>query len=235
MLPSADVWGVNTFREPTGRLAVGPVRRWVQGKPTLAAPSPDGTLVAPTRAQNVSYRLGVIFRATVVLATLAVGMTLASWFILATTALSTPNINGTIWTVQRSAWVQGEAPKNAVLVAGSHEVTRDMWGRVTEFFSGIDGASIYQVVATPLQNVYTTPANELVVDDVKTGLTLKAPVAPTALSEAYLGVCIQGTCGNPGEPVELPVENVVGKVMGGLSLTGWQQPPTLAGSGGKSD
>jgi hypothetical protein len=229
------VEGVNTFREPTGRLAVGPVRRWVRGKPNLAAPSPDGIIVAPTTAQNVSYRLGVILRAAVVLGTLAVGMTLASWFILATTALSTPNINGTFWTVQRAAWVQGEAPRDSVVVAGDNEVTRDMWGRVDEFFSGIDGANIYQIVATPMQNVYTTPANELVVDGTKTGLTLKAPVAPTALSEAYLGVCVKGSCGKPGTPVELPVTHVVGKVLGGLGLNGWKSAPAFTGSGGNGE
>jgi hypothetical protein len=225
------VGGVNTFHEPTGRLAVGPVRRWVQGKPRLVAPSPDGTVTPVTKNEDLSYRVGVIFRAAVVLGTLAISMLLASWFILASTVLSTPNIGGTFWSVQRAAWVQGEAPNGSVVVAGSGDVTHDLLGRVGEFFGGIDGASIYQIAATPHQDIYTTPAGDLMVDGKKTGFALATPVAPRTLNAAYLGVCVQGPCGKPGTPVELPVAHVVGKVMGGLGLTGWHSAPTFSGSG----
>lgn len=226
---------MNTFHEPTGRLAVGPVRRWVQGKPRLVAPAADGTPTLAAKNDDLSYRVGVIFRATVVLGTLAISMLLASWFILATTVLSTPSINGTIWSVQRAAWVQGEAPTGSVAMAGSNEVTRDLLGRVGEFFVGVDQAAIYEIAATPQQSIYTNPAGDLVVDGQKTGLVITTPVAPRTLNAAYLGICVQGPCGKPGTPVELPVAHVVGKVMGGLSLTGWQSAPTVSGSGGSGE
>lgn len=231
----ADDHHVNETRPQAGRLSAGPIRRWVRGKPRLAATS-TGTLSAVTvdakPANSFTYNIGVLSRALVVLVGFTVAIAAATWFILVTTVLATANVNGTVWVVQRSAWVQGQAPVGSTALVNSSTVPTDLPSRVSEIFTGYPQASVVEVMAAPTQEVVTNIDGHLIVDGEDSGYVVSTPIEPTTLKDEYLTQCLSGSCGAAGEPYKVPVQNVYGKVLSGLTLHGLVSPPAST-MGGK--
>jgi hypothetical protein len=178
------------------------------------------------------YNAGVLFRASIAFLVLTVLVAIASWLILVLTVMATPSINGDTWAVQRSAWIEGKAPVGSVVVSSSAAIHRDPLSRIGEVFSGYPKSAVVEIVAQPLNTVSTTLNGTLVVDDKKTSYTLTSLVPPTKLSGSYLAVCVLGPCGTPGTPVTVPVDHMLGKVLGGIGLHGIDSVPTYSGTRG---
>lgn len=207
--------------KPVGRLASGPIRRWVKGQPRLAATTPAPTLSAGAVVKektSFTYNLGVIFRASIVLFVTIFLIGLASWFILVLTVLATPVIGGNVWTVQRIAWVQGEAPINSRMAVMPGKAGTNIGERVVEIVTNYPGASIVDVVATPTENVLTDAAGVLYVNGEKTKYVVPGGVPVKKLGDEYLTICVTGGCGDKGKAVIIPVENSIGKVIGSTNF-----------------
>lgn len=226
---------MNEIRPAAGRLSAGPIRRWVRGKPRLAATQSGHLAVSsgPKLENAFAYNVGVIFRALVVLVGFTVAVAAATWFILATTVLATANVDGTVWVTQRSAWVQGQAPQGSVALVNAAPVTNDLPARIGEVFGGYPQASVVEVMAGPTQEVLTTIDGHLMVDGMDSGYIVTTPIAPTTLQDVYLTQCLSGHCGTSGRPYEVPVQNVFGKVLTGLTFHGTVAPDSLTAGGGQ--
>lgn len=214
--------------KPAGRLAEGPIRRWVKGKPRLAASTPAlASAGVQTRKQSseILYNLGVLFRAGVVLFVMTLIVAIASWFILVLTVLATPNIQGNFWTVQKIAWVQGEAPVGDRIVILPEKVATNIGGTLLEVVTNYPDAAVVDVVAQPTDSVSTNVSGILFVNGEKTKIEIPSGVAIYDLGNEYLTVCVAGPCGEPGDAVIVPVENTLGKVIGNTDFKNNIVPP----------
>lgn len=217
-----------------GRLSTGPIRRWVKGKPRLAAATSIGGVPEVKASSAFGHNLGVFLRALVVLVVLVVVLGAASWLILAATVLATPTVGGNVWGVQRASWIVGEAPVGSVTAALPEAASTDVWGRLGEVFTGYPKSYLAEVVAKPGSMVETDLNGTLVVDGKSTQFRFPSGVAPTQLQDAYLGVCLEGSCGKVGDPVIIPVNNSLGKVLSGVGFGGFAGVPTLPSGNGSS-
>lgn len=211
------------------KLAAGPIRRWVVGRPLLAA-GPELTPQSPYAA--LSYKLGVAFRASVVIVVMMAVVSAACWAVLMTTILAAPSIDGKTMVTQRATWVEGKAPTGAVAVALEQPVERDMFSRIRMLFGDNAGASVVTIVGIPGHRVSATVDHNILVDGKPTGFTARLPFPAHTLTTTYLTVCVLGPCGTPGDPLEVPVDQVLGKALGSPTFTGWEPAPagTTAGS-----
>ncbi len=230
----ADDARVNQSSANLGRLSTGPIRRWVKGKPRLAASASLAGLPEVKASSAFGHNLGVFLRALVVLVILVVVLGVASWVILALTVLATPTVSGTVWGVQRASWIVGEAPIGSVTAALPQAASTDVLGRLSEVFTGYPQSYIAEVVAKPGSKIETKLNGSLVVDGKVTQFSFSSGIAPTQLQDAYLGVCLEGPCGKVGGPVFIPVKNSLGKVLSGVGLSGVSAPPSLPVSVGSS-
>lgn len=241
------------MREASGKskpkLASGPIRRWVVGKPRLAAtpeitprlsaPTPSGaSSSSPTATgsagSNLGYRLGVLFRASVVLIVFATIVLAACWAILVATVLATPLVDGKLYAVQRAPWVEGKAPEKEIAYVVSQPVQRDLISRFSLQLGGDDNAAIMEVAAAANSQISVDGSGTILINGVASPYRSDEVFAPHRLGNSYLMVCVKGPCGTPGTPSEVPIERVLGKVLGSVKLFGLDPAPTLNGDQGES-
>lgn len=219
-----------------GRLAAGPIRRWVVGKPRLAASStPEITKSGPVALPSAQlfYRVGVLFRASLVVGGMVVFAAVASWAILIATVLATPSIEGKTFIVQRAAWPEGQIPANSTVFALSNPVDRSIAGRFSLSVDGDSQASVVLVLGGPNAQVATNTDGAIIINGETTKFKVDVPIALHNVGGNYLALCVEGPCGNPGTPIEVPIEHTLGKVLGSAKFIGIAPAPALAVSGDK--
>lgn len=217
-----------------GRLAAGPIRRWVVGKPRLAASStpetPKSGPVALSSAQLI-YRAGVLFRASLVVGGMVTFAAVASWAILIATVLATPSLEGKTYVIQRAAWPEGQIPSNSTVFALSNPVDRSIAGRFALSTDGDSSASVVLVLGGPNAEVATNTDKTIIINGELTKFKANVPIARHNVSGNYLALCVEGPCGTPGTPIEVPIEHALGKVLGSAKFIGLAPAPALAVSG----
>lgn len=219
-----------------GRLANGPIKRWVVGKPRLAATS-DGYVDQGEKPKLAFvYYLGVIFRASIVIGLLVGFVAAASWLILIGTVLATPKIDGQTYVVQRAAWPESQAPAGVIALSLDSPVRRDMAGRFSLNLNNEGNPAIVRIVGGPNAYVRTDAQNRILVNDNATNAVSPTPIENHNIGTSYIAICLLGPCGTPGSPLEIPVDQVLGKVLGTPSLTGIKPISDTPGlPGGASD
>lgn len=213
-----------------GRLAAGPIKRWVVGKPRLAASSmPEPTKSgSPTfSSSQLIYRLGVLFRASLVVGTMVAFAAVASWAILIATVLAMPTVDGRTYLVQRAAWPEGQVPAQSTVFALSKPVDRSISGRFSLSTNGDDKASVVLILGGPNATVATNTAKSILLNGEVTKFTSEVPIALHNVGGNYLALCIEGPCGTPGTPIEVPIEHALGKVLGSTNMFGFAPAPAL--------
>jgi hypothetical protein len=166
----------------------------------------------------------MLARASLLIALSGLLVAVASWFILVLTVVATVPAGNTVWVAQRVAWVQGQAPADSVALISSQPVTNGLAQRVGELVGGYPDAAVVQILARHGDQVLTDVVGELLINGQRTGLVLDEPVAPKTLSSEYLTLCLDGACA-PATASTVPVDRVLGKVLGGMSLSGPAQVP----------
>lgn len=222
---------MNEPKLASGKSPLGPIKSWVRGKPRLVATETASTPLPKTtseQAPEFTYSIGVIFRAGILVLGVTLIVGLASWLILALTVLATPVIDGKMYNVQRSAWIQGKAPAGSVAAAMPQEVSRDMLGRIADLATGFPGATINVIVAHPGDTVYSKLDGTLVVNEKETKYVIPEGVTETDLTK-YLTVCVEGPCPDGKKVIEVPIQNVLGEVIGGFGFSGPVNIPALEG------
>lgn len=201
-------------REPLGRLANGPVRRFSLARPKLAAavtglPETD---LAPTTPRPRRFALTVQTMAGII-AVLA-GAIAACWVILGLTILPTVRVEGGLWVVQRAAFPEGQAPHDAVVLATTGPTDRSISGR-WRLLTGTDpGARILQVIAGPTDVISLTATGGILVNDQPTGLQASPTLPAGVVGDRYLAICLVGTCGPVNQVLAVDTHHVLGKVLG---------------------
>lgn len=213
-----------------GRLAAGPIRRWVVGKPRLAASSiPETTKSGPVAfpSTQLLYRVGVLLRASLVVGGMVTFAAVASWAILIATVISMPSVEGKTYVVQRAAWPEGQVPSNSTVFALSNPVDRSIAGRFALSTEGDSKASVVLVLGGPNVEVATNTDGVIVIDGKLTKFKTNTPIALHNASGNYIALCVEGPCGKPGTPIEVPIEHTLGKVLGSAKFIGLAPTPAL--------
>lgn len=213
-----------------GRLAAGPIRRWVVGKPRLAAsstPEPQKSGSVAFSSAQLVYRLGVLLRASVVVGVMVTFAAVASWAILIATVLSMPPLDGKTYVVQRAAWAEGQIPADSTIFALSSPVDRSIEGRFKLSTDGDKNASVVLVLGGPNITVATNTEGRILINGELTDTTVTVPIALHNVGGNYLALCVEGPCGSPGTPIEVPIEHALGKVLGSTKFLGIAPAPAL--------
>lgn len=217
-----------------GRLAAGPIKRWVVGKPRLAASStPETTKSGPVALSSAQliYRIGVLLRASLVVGGMVTFAAVASWAILIATVLAMPSVEGKTYVVQRAAWPEGQVPANSTIFALSNPVDRSIVGRFALSTEGDSKSSVVLVLGGPNAQVATNTDGVIIINGELTKFTVDVPIALHNVGGNYLSLCVEGPCGKPGTPIEVPIEHTLGKVLGSAKFIGLAPTPALAVSG----
>lgn len=217
------------------RASGGPIKRWVVGKPRLAATSSGGYTDPGQKSQlEFTYYAGVVFRASVVIGALLSFVGIASWIILIGTVLATPKIENERFIVQRAAWPESQAPANALALMLNEPVDRSIAGRYKLNIEGAGSPAIIRILAGPGAKVRTDENLRIIINESGTNAISLSPIANHNIGNNYIATCLRGPCGLPGTPLEVPVNQVLGKVLGTPSLTGIKPVSTAGIPGGDS-
>jgi hypothetical protein len=200
-----------------GRLATGPRRWWSFNKPQLAASVPDGIPAPQVPKKNVL--LGAI-RSILGLLAIIFAVVAGCWLVLGMTLLPTVRIDGANWIVQRSAWPEGKAPEGSTMLALTAPVDRGLMSRADILFSSHDDASVVTVVAGPYSDISMSKDQMILVNGKPTSIRVPAKVPSGNTGNTYLTLCRSGGCSVPGSILLVPVDNVLGKVLGSIAPGG---------------
>lgn len=186
--------------------AGGRVKRWVIGKPKLAADVEEmtGEPVEKLNVPAIAVRL-ITLCLTVVL---VVGFSI--WFMLSVTIMPTMLAGDSAWLVKRIAWTQGQAPTGETAFVLPTPVERDPLSRLEMLLPTDTGNQVVTIIAKPGDSVQQDPTGMFVVNGLSTGIYGTAAGKYTGVDNTYLVSCQTGNC-IPGTVFEVPVENVLGK------------------------
>jgi hypothetical protein len=207
----------------------------VVGKPRLAATIDVPDAPPHPRAPIAwAHGLGVALRATTVLAVFTAAVAAASWAILIATVVATPFLGSTPYLVHRAPWTEGHAPVGETVWVSSEPVDRTIVGRFALQLEGDTHAAIMQIVAKPNSIISTDKAGTIITSPATPGSSYTSPTPITRhnLGDAYLALCVTGPCGTPGTPSEVPIERVLGKVLGSPKFIGMDPAPAIDGTQG---
>jgi hypothetical protein len=219
----ADDLCVRTPTNSKPALAAGPIRRWVVGRPRLAA----GPELSPQSRYTVGYRVGVAARAFLVISLITAVVAAACWALLMTTVLASVSIDGKTIVTQRATWVEGQAPQGVTATVLPSAVQRDIASRIDMLLGNEHSASVVTIIGGPNARAATDLNGHILIGGVPTGYVSTTPIPAHNLGTAYLAVCVMGPCGTPGTPLEVPVSHVLGKTLGSPTFLGWA--PVTAG------
>lgn len=211
-----------------GALAYGPVRRWSRAQPKLLATTPGEIPDIDPKETLKRVTLGLRFFITSIIVILISGI--GALLLLGTTVLPVIPVDGQTWLVQRAVYVQGQVPKQAVVLSLGKPIERTVSSRFTLLFQNNPQASIIEIIASPLDKVNVNKQNIVIVNGQSTGLLPSEPMSPHTLGDQYLGVCLQGACGKVNTILEIPTNYVLGKVLGNVRFgLGLGSPPVYSG------
>lgn len=205
-----------------GRLsATKRVRRWVVGKPKLAA---DVTVVTGEKPDRPNL-FGVLFRLAILCVSMAAVVAAGCWIIFGMTVMPLVRAGGENWLVRTGAWTQGQAPTGTPVFVLPDPVQRDALSKAVRLISPSDSHSIVTVLAHPGQKVVTT-GKTITVDGMDTGVPANGYTFVDN-GGRYLAVCQIGACGKEGEVVTVPVNKALGQVLRQVTFTGLKPPPSI--------
>lgn len=214
---------------PQGSLAYGSIRRWSRDKPKLLAGKEEVTSkIDPLDSVKTKVTFGLRFFITILVVIFISGAGALS--LLGTTVLPVIRIDGDIWLVQRAVYIQGQIPKQAVVLSLGNPVERSTASRITLLFNDNSSASIVKIIASPLDKVSVNDRNMVLVNGESSGLSPFMPMTSHTLGDQYLGICLQGDCGEINKIIEIPTDYVLGKVIGNIRFgLGLGSPPDYSG------
>lgn len=201
---------------PSGRLVAGSEPFWKKARPSLAASLDETGIPDPDDESPLGVsRIGKTFiKVIAILAGVAIVLWLAVLFVLNLTVLPMPRVDGTTWAVKWAAWPQGKAPQDAFI--GTY-YDADKTGILDRTMLVLDSSkvSIEQIVAGPSTKVSTNSMGQIIVNgSLSTHKSTTYDLLETSTGENYLTKCISGACGEPGSYRALPVQWVLGEVLG---------------------
>jgi hypothetical protein len=162
------------------------------------------------------------------LLTITLVMGFLSWVLLGITVLPTPRIGSQMWAVQRSAWVQGSVPFNSNAFILSKTIETSTISRLKLLFSADKADSIQLIVAGPYVSVSQDAEGYFYINNKKTSIKTAIRVSPIKLNNDYLALCITGSC-QKDTASTIPVDRVLGKVLGSVSIGGISKLPVGGG------
>lgn len=217
MLFCADTRGMSSEDRPL--LSAGVLRTFRRSRPQLAASSAGSP--EPVRAVRPGSRRSVgglvRFIASVFGLLLATGV--GVWVVLTLTVLPTVSAGGSTWLVQRAADTVGRTPVGTTVLLMPEKIDRSFTARA-KLLTGVDGAYVVKVIADPGSKISVSQTGKLLVDDTATTYVVPANLQAKVLGTQYAAECVTGPCGTPGSVVLVPVDNVLGTVVGKVSLSG---------------
>lgn len=201
---------------PSGRLVAGSEPFWKKSRPTLAAsidetgiPDPDDDSVMGT--SRIVKTFGKVIA---ILLGVSIVLWLAVLFVLNLTVLPMPRVEGTTWAVKWAAWPQGKAPENSLVGTYKYANQTGILDRSMLILDS-SGVSIEQIIAGPSTKVSSDSAGQIIVNGVTTSHKSTTYNMPeTATGENYLTKCVSGPCGEPGSYRAIPVQWLLGEVLG---------------------
>lgn len=185
-----------------------------------------------TSALKLSLQLLIIVLksliALAILVALLLGGTLA---ILLGTIISSPEIDGERLIVQRNTWPSGDAPVGEIITGNKDGKPSNFIERIEqEIISSPDDKFVAVILAQPGDRVRAASNGDILVNGLSTRFSSDKDIASVLLTDDYLGICINGGCGTPGTPLNIPSDNLVGSVQGklsGIGITRYELPSFL--------
>jgi hypothetical protein len=200
-------------RNLKGSRVSGRVPHWERKGPKRLAPSED---IAESMKAETPKKIIFGLRFVIVIFTVIITSAVALWFVLGITILPMMRVGGNIWLVQRAAWVEGQAPKNAIALTLSHPVERTLSSRLALLLSGDTSIRIIEIVASPTDKVATDKSNVLFINGKSTGRISPVKIPVHTLGDSYLVSCIRGACLPSKQFIEVPTNYILGKVLGSV-------------------
>jgi hypothetical protein len=185
-------------------------------RPTLAADFPDGTQTAGAPEPKVAVTL---FRGVAGLVIVGIVLLISGWLLIGLTVLPTLRVQGVPWLVKWSAWPEGAVPAGAVVMTDPDGRKIDLTSRAGLLFSDGSGRAIMQVVGGPGGDIATGAGNRVILNGVLQDWRYPTPLPSTRLGDNYLAVCLSGDSCQRGDVVLLPIQNVLGEVLGYVHLS----------------
>ena len=167
----------------------------------------------------VSFILSFIRSITASVVILVI-LLVSGWLLLGLTALPILSVNGTPWLVKWAAWPEGMVPSASgavAMVSGSARQT-DLGARFSLLVSQDDGRKIVQVVAGPGGEIKAGPDLQIYYNNVPTGAYAVTPFPSTRLGSNYFALCLSGASCESGQYELVPIQNVLGEVVGSVRL-----------------
>ena len=155
----------------------------------------------------------------VVAAVLTVGL---FYVVLAATVAGIFGAGNLHAVVLRGAFPEGSAPVGSFVYGSASPAAHDAANRLLQAVQGVPAGSVLQIIAPPDTRVANGPHGTILSDGKPTGFT--GAIKPRLLTHVYLASCVSGGCGKPGDPVILPIGNVIGGVKAYIGLSGIHAP-----------
>lgn len=196
------------------RLGVGLRNR----RPSLAV---DGAQPNSPTPSNVTGAIVAIIRGIAAAIFITVTLVVSGWLILGLTILPVVQVEGTPWVVRWAAWPEAMVPSGSVAMVSSSPRDSSMGARFSLIVSGGNN-SIMEIVAGPGGEIKAGPDKQIFYNEIPTQWQFNDAIPPTKIGNQYLAVCILGPTCTPGVAELVPVERILGEVVGSLKLS-----PTL--------
>lgn len=207
----------NSSKQPA-HLAEGSVRKIGKKPPKFAAEASE-TLNPKVDKIKSLRKTSILLRFILITASVTFFSIAASIAIVELTLLPIVNVGGTHWMIERSSYSQGEAPIGAIAFNVGSPVQRSIASRFTLITSGAPSGSVVSVLALPLSVVSTNASKQVIINGATTNYYSTNPIAKHTLGNSYLVVCLKGSCPSNNTVIEVPTNQILGKVLGEVSLS----------------
>lgn len=192
----------------------------VLSKPRRGASARLVASISPVKGEGIARTIWKLTKALFAF-TLAILFTISfSWVILVSTVAATPTVNNQVLFVDRNAWGLGAAPDGSL----AYVTEFSDYGLINKFTYHISGeiseGSVVTIVARPLDTIATTAEGLLFVNGVATSYMSDNVIERKQLGNSYIISCLEGSCGTPGNLIEIPMEQAIGEITGIITASG---------------
>lgn len=209
---------MNEAKNNPVHLAAGSVRKTGKRSPKFAA-EPVSEPDLSVEKINPLKKTEVLFRFIFITILVTVFSIVSSLAILGLTLLPIVKVGGAHWLIKKSSYAQGEAPIGATVFNLGHPIQRTLSSGFQLMTSGDSSGSIVSILALPLSAVSTTANNQVVINNKVTPYYAATHIIKHTLGDSYLVVCLKGACLRENTVIEIPTNQILGKVLGEVSLS----------------